>query len=61
MFGRMLSILGIKNEELGDALKRWKARCVFQGSHVRTKTGISAADLTGNEQRACIFCCAGRE
>ena len=45
MFGRVFSILGIKNEELGDDQKIWKARCVFQGSNVRTKTGTSAADL----------------
>ena len=37
MFGRVFSILGIKNEELGDDQKVWKARCVFQGSNVRTK------------------------
>ena len=37
--------MGIKNEELGDDRKLWKARCVFQGSNVRTKTGTSAADL----------------
>ena len=29
MFGRVLSILGIKNVELGDDQKLWKARCVF--------------------------------
>ena len=45
MFGRVLFILGIKNEELGDDQKIWKASCVFQGSHVRTKSGTSAAEL----------------
>ena len=45
MLGRVFSILGVKNEELGEAMKIWKARCVFQGSNVRTKTGTSAADL----------------
>ena len=45
MFGRVFSILGIKNEELGDDQKLWKARCVFQGSNVWTKTGTTAADL----------------
>ena len=45
MFGLVFSILGIKNEELGDDQKVWKARCVFQGSNVRTKTGTSASDL----------------
>ena len=45
MLGRVFSILGVKNEELGKAVKAWKARCVFQGSNVRTKTGTSAADL----------------
>ena len=34
-----------KNEELVEDLKVWKARCVFQGSNVRNKTGTSAADL----------------
>ena len=43
MFGRVFSILGIKHEELGDDQKIWKARCVFQGSNLRTRT--SAADL----------------
>ena len=45
MFGRFFSILGIKDEELGDDQTVWKARCVLQGSNVRTKTGISASDL----------------
>ena len=45
MFGCVFFILGIKNEELGDDQKVWKARCVFQGSNVRTKTGTSATDL----------------
>ena len=45
MLGRAFTILGIKGEELGDELKAWKARIVFQGSNVRTKTGTSAADL----------------
>ena len=45
MLGRVFSILGIKNEELGEDQKVWKARCVFQGSNVRTKTGTSASDL----------------
>ena len=44
MFGRVFSILGIKNEELREDQKVWKARCVFQGSNVRTKTRTSAAD-----------------
>ena len=45
MLGRAFAILGIKGEELGDVLKAWKARIIFQGSNVRTKTGTSAADL----------------
>ena len=45
MFGRVFSVLGIKMEELGQDQKVWKARCVFQGSNVRTKTGTSASDL----------------
>ena len=45
MFGRVFAILGIKGEELGEALKQWKALIVFQGSNVRTKTGTFAHDL----------------
>ena len=45
MFGSVFFILGFKNEELGDDQKVWKARRVFQGSNVRTKTGTSAADV----------------
>ena len=45
MFGRVFSILCIKNDELGDDQKLWKVRCVFEGSNVRTKTGTLAADL----------------
>ena len=37
MFDRVFYILGIEHEELGDDQKVWKARCVFQGSNVRTK------------------------
>ena len=52
MFGTVFFILGIKNEELGDDQKVWKARCVFQGSNVRTKTGTSVADLFGETSNA---------
>ena len=45
MLGRAFTILGVKGEELDDTLKKWKARIVFQGSNIRTKTGTSAADL----------------
>ena len=45
MFGRVFSILGIKNEYFDDAYKLYKVRCVFQGSNVRTKTKTSTADL----------------
>ena len=38
MLGCVFSILGVKKEELGEAVKAWKARCVFHGSNVRTKT-----------------------
>ena len=37
--------LAAKHAELGDDQKVWKARCVFQGSNVRAKTGTSAFDL----------------
>ena len=42
---RVFFILGIKHEGLGDDQNIWKARCVFEGSNVRTKTGTSAAEL----------------
>ena len=45
MLGMVFSIFGIKNKELCEKLQVWKARCVFQGSNVRTTTGTSAADL----------------
>ena len=45
MLGRVFSMLWVKNEELGDDQTVWKARCVFHGSNVRTKTWISASDL----------------
>ena len=45
MIGRVFSIPSVKNQELGEAVKAWKARCVFQGSNVRTKTWTSVADL----------------
>ena len=38
-------MLGVKNEDLGEEVKAWEARCMFQGSNVRTKTCSSAADL----------------
>ena len=45
MLGRVFAILGIKGEELADSLQQWKARIVFQGSNVRTKSGTSAHDI----------------
>ena len=45
MLGIVFSILGLKNDELGEEIKAWNAKCVFQGSNVRTKIGTSAADL----------------
>ena len=65
MLGRAFAILGIKGEELGDELKAWKARIVFPGSIVRTKTGTSAADLFEEVSNApASFCrspsCRGR-
>ena len=45
MLGCAFAILGIRGEEPVDGLKSWKARIVFQGSNVRTKTGTSAADI----------------
>ena len=41
----MFAILGIKGEELGEDAQQWKARVVLQGSNIRTKSGVSAADL----------------
>ena len=38
MLGRVFLILGVKGQELNEAQKKWKARIVFQGSNIRTKT-----------------------
>ena len=47
MLGRAFQILGIKGEELpeGHPERVWKARIVFQGSNVHTKTGTPATEL----------------
>ena len=47
MLGRVFQILGVRGAELddGDPEKVWKARIVFQGSNVRTKTGTAATEL----------------
>ncbi|CAK0852325.1 unnamed protein product [Prorocentrum cordatum] len=45
MLGRVFAILGIKGEELGKDAQQWKARVVFQGSNIRSKSGMSSADL----------------
>jgi hypothetical protein len=47
MLGRVFQILGIKGEELpeGHEERIWKARIVFQGSNVRTKSGTAATEL----------------
>ena len=45
MLGRAFAILGVKGEKLPDDQKKWKARLVFQGSNIRTKTGATAAYL----------------
>ena len=52
MFCSVFFILCINNEELGDDQKIWKARCVFQGSNVRTKTGTSAVELLEETRNA---------
>ena len=45
MLGRVFQILGVKGEELGPDEQTWKARIVFQGSNIRTKSGNDAHDL----------------
>ena len=45
MLGRAFAILGVKNEELDVKDQKWKARIVFQGSNIRTKSGTSATEL----------------
>lgn len=45
MLGRVCSILVVKGEELGPDERVWKARIVFQGSNIGTKSGTFAADL----------------
>ena len=45
MVGRVFSILGVKNDELPESERAWKAISVFQGNNIATKSGVSAADL----------------
>ena len=45
MSGRVFGILGNKNDELPESEQSLKYRAVFQGSNIRTKTGISAIEL----------------
>ena len=45
MCGRVFGILGNKNDECPIEEQLLKYRAVFQGSNIRTKTGISAIDL----------------
>ena len=45
MYGRIFGILGNKNDECDASLQELKYRSVFQGSNIRTKTGVSAIDL----------------
>ena len=45
MCGRVFGILGNKNDECDLDQQAMKYRAVFQGSNIRTKTGISAIDL----------------
>ena len=52
--------LGIKHDELGHNQNVWKARCVFQGSNVRTKTETSAADLFEETSNALVSFAAMR-
>ena len=46
MLGRVFQILGIKGDEMAedDPERIWKARIVFQGSNVHTKTGTPATE-----------------
>ena len=53
-------IFGINNDELDDDQKVWKARCVFQGSNVRTKPGTCAADLFEETSNGPAFLAAAR-
>jgi hypothetical protein len=45
MVGRVFCILRERNAELTEALQTWKARAVFQGNNIRTKSGVDAAQL----------------
>ena len=45
MVGRVFNILGVKNSELEEEARIWKARSVFQGNQISTKSGVSAAEL----------------
>jgi hypothetical protein len=45
MFGRVFMILGKKNAEMDERDEQtWKARAVFQGGNIRTKSGADPAD-----------------
>ena len=45
MCGRVFGILGNKHDECDEDEHEMKFRAVFQGSNIRTKTGVSAIDL----------------
>ena len=60
MLGRIFSIMGVKNEELGEAVKAWKARCVFQGSNIRETIGTSVAYLFEETRNAPVSFAAAR-
>ena len=45
MVGRVFCILGKRNAEMTEEHQSWKARAVFQGNDIRTKSGVDAAQL----------------
>ena len=52
IIGRVFITLGVKNDELTDEEKSMKARAVFQGNNIRSKTGISPWDIFGDTSNA---------
>ena len=45
LIGRVFGIFGVKNSEMPAAHHKWKARIVFQGNRVTTKSGTSPWDI----------------
>jgi hypothetical protein len=60
MMGRVFCILGKRNCEMAEDQQSWKARAVFQGNNIRTKSGVDAAQLFQEVANALASFCASR-